>query len=158
MAPVWSRDAAPVLAGVEVGEEVMRLLVGDVRVELEVRDVDVLELEVELELELVVEAELDLLELPLVVLLLTPLEVRLVVSVEAGDSAEEVSASVELGTVTVPSVVGAVSVSAVSVKLKVRLGRSSVSVIPVAVASTLVARSLAVPQPNWKKPPSNTFL
>lgn len=157
MAPVWSRDAAPVLAGVEVGEDVMRLLVGDVRVELEVRDVDVLELEIELEVELVVEAELELLELLLVVLL-TPLEVRLVASVEAGDSAEEVCASVELGTVTVPSVVGAVSVSAVSVKLKVRLGRSSVSVIPVAVASTLVARSLAVPQPNWKKPPSNTFL
>jgi hypothetical protein len=65
--------------------------------------------------------------------------------------------SVELGTVTVSSVVGAVKVSAVSVKLKVKLGMSRVSVIPVAVANTLVARSLAVPQPNWKNPPSNSF-
>lgn len=63
----------------------------------------------------------------------------------------------DVGTVTVPKVVGSLRVCAVSVKLKVTLGRSSVSVMPVAVAKTLVARSLAVPQPNWKKPPSKAF-
>jgi len=78
------------------------------------------------------------------------------VTAEVGVSVS-VGASVELGTVTVASVVGAVRVSAVSVKLKVKLERSTVSVMPVAVAKTLVARSLAVPHPNWWKPPSNTF-
>jgi hypothetical protein len=155
---------------VEVAGEVMRLLVGDVRddVWLRVGDVDELELEIEWELELVLEVELVLLELSFVVLLalleapvleLSVPEVWLGASVEVGDSLDagvaeelgtsvEVGRSVELGTVTVPSVVGAVRVFAVSVKLKVKLGRSRVSVIPVAVANTLVARSLAVPQPN----------
>ena len=59
----------------------------------------------------------------------------------------DVADSVELGTVTVASVVGAVRVSAVPVKLNVKLWRSRASVIPVAVANTLVARSLAVPHP-----------
>jgi hypothetical protein len=82
--------------------------------------------------------------------------------VDAGDIEEagvpdDVGAAVELGTVTVPSVVGSANVAAVCVKLKVKLGRSGVAVIPVAVASTLVARLLAVPHPYWKKPPSNTF-
>ena len=122
-------------AGAEVAEEVMRLLVGDVRDEdgLDVGDID----ELELLLKPVIELELVLLAL---------LEASLLED------------SVGFGTVTVPSVVGAVRLSALSVKLKVKLGRVGVSVIPVADANTLVARSLAVPHPNWKNPPSKTFL
>jgi hypothetical protein len=45
-----------------------------------------------------------------------------------------------------------------SVKATVKVGRTKLAVIPVAVASTVVARLLAVPHPNWLNPPSNTFL
>jgi hypothetical protein len=140
----------------------MRLLVGEVRVAVWLKVVDEdghelvveLELEVMLELELDLEAELVLLKLWLVLLALLEtavLEVWVVASVEVGTP-------VELGTVTEPSVVGAPRVAGVSVKLNVKLGRLRSCVIPVAVANTLVARSLAVPQPNWKNRPSKTFL
>jgi hypothetical protein len=38
------------------------------------------------------------------------------------------------------------------------VGRVRSEVIPLALAFTLVAWSLAVPQPNWEKPPSKMFL
>jgi len=113
----------------------------------------VLEVEVMLELG-AAEVELEVL-LPVVMGLLedSAVAVLLVASLEVCDSVEagviEDAGVVELGTVTVPRVVGAVSVSALSVKLKVKVGRSKVCVIPDAVANTLVARSLAVPHPNW---------
>lgn len=45
----------------------------------------------------------------------------------------------------------------VSLKLIVKLGRSIVAEMPLALANTVAAMELADPQPNWKKPPSNSF-
>lgn len=63
-----------------------------------------------------------------------------------------------LGTVTVPRVVGSARLAGLPVKVNVSVCLSGAAVIPLAAAATLVARSLAVPQPYWKNPPSKTFL
>ena len=57
--------------------------------------------------------------------------------------------------VTVPSVVGLLKVLAVAVRATLSVCRSKVPVIPLAVANTIVPRSLAVPHPNCENPPSN---
>ena len=46
----------------------------------------------------------------------------------------------------------------VTEKLRLALVKLNAEVMPVAVACTVVARLLSVPQPNCEKPPSNTFL
>jgi hypothetical protein len=58
--------------------------------------------------------------------------------------------------VCVKMVVGAVSVVTVSVVGTVRLVNSG-EVTPDTETATLVARSDAVPHPNWENPPSKTF-
>lgn len=58
----------------------------------------------------------------------------------------------------VPSVVGSLKVVTSWVKGTLTVGRSNVPVVmPLAAARTVVARSLAVPQPNCEKPPSKAF-
>lgn len=51
------------------------------------------------------------------------------------------------GTVTVPRVVGSARLVGVPVKLNVSVCLAGAAVMPLADAATLVARSLAVPQP-----------
>ena len=66
------------------------------------------------------------------------------------DDAEDVVDSVDV-TETVARVVGALRLDGVAVKLKVWDSRCRVAVVEtsVAMAATLVARSAAVPHPNW---------
>lgn len=151
MAPVWLGDWFSLVGGAAVAELDTRLLVGDVTlavvVELFVEEV-VLELELELELELllVVVVLLHVLLLQTSVLEVSALEVSalevLVIELSEADV-------VLTGIVTVPSVVGSLNLVGVAVKLKVKVSLSTGLVIPLAVANTLVARSLAVPHPNW---------
>lgn len=57
-----------------------------------------------------------------------------------------------------PSVVGVARLLGLWVKLMRSLVSEIGAAAPAAPAETTVARSLAVPHPNWENPPSNTFL
>lgn len=57
-----------------------------------------------------------------------------------------------------PSVVGVARLLGLCVKLMRSLVSEIGAAAPAAPAETTVARSLAVPHPNWENPPSNTFL
>jgi hypothetical protein len=57
----------------------------------------------------------------------------------------------------VPSVVGVLRVVMPCVYDTLTVGRVR-TVAPLALFLTVAARSLAVPQPNWEKPPSKTFM
>lgn len=57
--------------------------------------------------------------------------------------------------VTVPSVVAWLKVLAAAVRAILLVCRSKAPVIPLALANTVVPRSLAVPHPNCENPPSN---
>jgi hypothetical protein len=179
MAPVWLFECGSFAGGGAAADEVTMLLVADVTSGVELGLVGVadvvenkddeelstaLELDPDVELDGGVELTPELLGVVVgvvaadVLILLDSrlLEFSVTTVLEPGSSVASLPVTL-LGTVTVPRVVGSAKLTGVAVKLNVSVSLSGAAVIPLAEAATLVARSLAVPQPYWEKPPSKTF-